>query len=200
VPSPAIDPDLSGGDSLERGFAHLRDDQPALASQAFHDAIESGDLNDAGRALAYWSIYIAERTLGHPELVAEALTSFVAAGQDVLDARGEHRYAVNANGDFVDRFDLEHRMARARAVLSVLWARKVATFGRTLGVPVPVQSDFEMTYFLELAPPCGEASDKQMSRQPSLRDRDVVVERITVRCHGTKDSAEYFFHKTGEGS
>jgi hypothetical protein len=203
-PPPAIgnpDDDSSAAGLLERGLVYLRSDRPALGAEAFRAALETGNLNNAGRSLAYWHIYLCEWVQAHRDPAADALESFLAASQDVLDTRSDRPEVLNNAAEFIERFDLDHRMSRARATLSALWADKIPSFGRSLQKPVPIQSDSEVRYFLELAPPCADAPDRQLARRPDVKPDvkgDVVtVQRVTLLCHGRKDGAEYYFEKTG---
>lgn len=194
----APDEDASAAELLQRGFAYFRDDKPALAGASFRAAIATGSLNDAGRALAYWHVYLAERTQGHTELGADALASFLAAGQEVMDARESPLFSTQGGSDFVERFDLDRRMTRARALLSAVWAARIATFGRSADRPVPVRSDAEVDDFLEHAPPCAGAPDRQLSRQPAVGEGDTTLEHVTLRCHEKRDSTDYWFEKSDE--
>ena len=200
APDESDDPpvDTSAAEWLQRGFAHFQRDEPALAGAAFRAAVGTGSLNDAGRALAYWHIYLAERRQGHTELGADALESFVAAGQELLDSRGSAGFILQGAADFVERFELDRRMTRARALLSALWADRVATFGRSPARPVPVRSDSEVHDFLEHAPPCANATDRQTTREPDATDGDQTLERVTMLCHDRHEKAEYWFEKPGE--
>ena len=194
--APLPDEDVSAAELLQRGFAFFHDDKPALAGASFRAAIATGNLNDAGRALAYWHVYLAERTQGHTELGADALESFLAAGQEVMDARESPLFSMQGGADFVERFDLDRRMTRARALLSAVWAARIATFGRSANRPVPVRSDSEVEDFLEHAPPCADAPDRQTSRQPVVADNDTTLEQVTLRCHDRRDTTDYWFEKS----
>ena len=196
APTPA---DLSAAGLLERGFTMFRDERPGEAGAAFRAAIATGSLNDAGRTLAYWHIFLAERGLGHVEGGADALMSFLAAGQDVLDARGRRASEVlDDTGEFIERFDLKSRMARARAILSAIWVDRRPSFGRSPQKPVPVRSESEISYFLEMVPPCAEAADRLASSRRVLQRADAEVERVDVRCNGQRDGAAYFFERARE--
>lgn len=186
---PDADDPASAAALLERGFTYFREDMAAQASAAFRGAIATGHLNDAGRALAYWHIYLAERGQGNIEAGADALASFVVVGQDVLDVRNSMRYAVDDSGDFVDRFDLERRMSRARALLSATWAGKVSDFGRSPEHPVLVRDENELKYFLELAPTCQREPDRTIVRAAEQQDS---AERVTISCEENHDGAEYY--------
>jgi hypothetical protein len=189
-----LEEDTSAAGLLERGFAHFRQDQARAAGDSFRAAINTGHLNDAGRALAYWHIYLAERSSGNLEGGADALSSFIVVGQDVLEVRGNTKYAVDENGDFVERFDLERRLARARAILSATWAAKVPKFGRTQTHPVPIVDSSEIEYFLEAAPACGKAA-KRIETTPAAPGEPT---HVTVKCEQSSQGAVDYYFKTGD--
>ena len=56
--------DLTAGELLEMALAYLRHGDDQAASMAFQRAIDTGYLSDAGRALAYWYIHLAEKSRG----------------------------------------------------------------------------------------------------------------------------------------
>jgi hypothetical protein len=191
---------------LERGFLSFRHDQPADARQAFTAAIATGNLNDAGRAVAYWHIFLANQQQGDVDGGAEALNAFLVAAQDLLDERGTRGVAATSSGDFVDRFDLERRMARARAVLSAVWAAKVLAYGRSAAYPVVVKDETELGYFLELAPPCAQASDRQVVRRvgsgsgagaAGCDEGETATERVTIRCSRARGGIDYYIESSG---
>jgi hypothetical protein len=190
-PAPEIEEDTSAAGLLEKGFSYFRQEQARAAGDAFRAAIDTGHLNDAGRALAYWHIYLAERSSGNMEAGVDALSSFVVVGQDVLDVRGDTKYAVDENGDFVARFDLENRLARARAVLSASWADKVKQFGRSNSHPVPIQDTSEIEYFLEVAPPCDKTVRRRVEKLPTAPGEPT---HVTVTCEsGPQGAFDYYF-------
>jgi hypothetical protein len=173
---------------LERGLRHFSSSENAPASAAFQAAISTGRLNDAGRALAYWHIFVAEQRAGDVDDSTNALQSFVAVAEEILEARDEVRYAVSESGDFVDRFEVEDKLDRGRAILSATWAGRNANFGRTAERPVPIHTPSELTYFLELASPCTSEGQRSVSRralQPNL-------EQVTLSC-ASVGSVEYYF-------
>jgi hypothetical protein len=196
--APADDADGSGeganaGALLRRAFEFFKHDDNAAAANAFRAAIATGSLNDAGRALAYWHVYVSEQSLSHTDRAADALASFVVVAQDVIDIREHLRYAEDDSGDFVDRFDLKRRLARARAMLSVAWAGQTKEFGRSAGAPVPVHSSAEMNYFLELAPPCARSQDRHIVSSPKNAPGPSNVAEVNMTCDGNQGQASYFF-------
>jgi hypothetical protein len=184
---------VSAGALLRRAFDFFKRDDNAAAANAFRAAIATGSLNDAGRALAYWHVYVCEQSLTHNDRAADALSSFVVVAQDVLEIREHLRYAEDDSGDFVDRFDLKRRLARARAMLSVAWAGETSGFGRSAEAPVPVHSSAEMNYFLELAPPCARAQDRRIQSSPKNAPGASNVAEVNLSCEGSQGQASYFF-------
>jgi hypothetical protein len=186
----AVEVDESAAGLLERAFVHFQQDRHAAAAQSFRAAIATGNLNDAGRALAYWHIFLTESMLDHRDDGAEALSSFVVVGQDVVDARNTMRYAVTSSGDFIERFDLSNRLSRARALLSAAWADRVPAFGRSADEPVPIFDETELDYFLASVDTCVNASDRVVTRESLAQTQPRTIERAVVRCHGR--TTEYF--------
>lgn len=187
--------DDSAGGLLEKGFHHFNRDEHAEATRAFAQAIGTNNLNDAGRALAYWHVYLSEKRLSREDKSAEALYSFTIVAQDILDMRSETKYAVTESGDFVERFNLPARLARARALLSVTWALRSPDFGRSAQMAVPVFDDVELDYFLELAPPCAGAYDRQIDREVLRVDEGSSLEHVTLFCAGQASGVDYFIER-----
>ncbi len=199
-PPPALAPldeDASAGELLERGFLFFHQDRPDLAAESFAGAIATGSLNDAGRALAYWHIAEAERRQYHEDATAEALASFATVAEQVIEMRGERRFAIDENGDFIDHFKLELRVAEARGALNALWARRVRHYGRSLANPVICTSAEEIDFFIRHASPCSGTEGRVLERE-ELAAIDGVpiegrrVERITVFCSSI-DSSDQFY-------
>lgn len=184
------------GALLKRAFEFFKNDKNSEAADAFRAAIATGNLNDAGRALAYWHIFVAEQSDGHTDRAAEALAGFEVIAQDVLDIREQLKYAEDDNGDFVDRFDVKRRLARARAILSANWAGRVVWFGRSAQSPVPIHNSTEMNYFLELAPPCARAADRHIENVPPSVLSDVA--QVQLFCNAGLGKASYFFQVIAE--
>ena len=114
--------ELPVGEWLERGFAMLSLKRFELAIHSFEKAIGTNSLNDAGRCLSYWSIADAWYNLNDIDNAAEAYFSFLQVAQDIIDERDVRKYAVDANGDFVEYFDLKTKMAVVKDFLNTIWA------------------------------------------------------------------------------
>lgn len=189
----------SAGAWLRRAFEHFRRDENPEASHAFHAAVATGNLNDAGRALAYWHIYISEQSMLHTDASAEALTGFVSVAEDILDTSISDGLEVENNSDFVQRFDLQRRLARARAFLSAAWADRHSTFGRQESSAIPIHNATEMGYFLEFAPPCAQASDRRIEPAVHVQNQELgYTEHVTITCHGDNGRVRYFFQVIGK--
>jgi hypothetical protein len=197
---PAADDSSTAGGLLKRAFEFFKNDQNRAAADTFKSAIATGNLNDAGRALAYWHIFVAEEAMGNRNASSDALSSFVVVAQDVMEIRERLRYAEDDSGDFVDRFDLKRRLARARALLSVAWAYHTNWFGRSTTAPVPVHSTAEMNYFLELAPPCARSHDRkvQASIAHPVAGESTSMSEVDLSCDGSHDKTSYYFQVVAE--
>lgn len=188
-----LNPAAAAGALLEQGMLHHRQGQFELASRAFHYAIETGRLNNAGRALAYWHIFTSSEELGRVDDGANALMSFVVVAEEVLEVRERLRYAVNSSGDFVDRFSLEPKLQRARAVLSATWASRTPSFGRTPKNPVPVHDDIELAQFLEIVAPCTKGQRDDRSQRQIEDDEGYPLQQVTLTCGGLGKGVDYYF-------
>ncbi|MBI5508181.1 MAG: hypothetical protein HY903_05460 [Deltaproteobacteria bacterium] len=172
----------SASDLLEHAFLSFTVGRDQAASRSFAAAIATGDLNDAGRALAYWHIATSERRLDNEDASAEALMSFIVVGQDVLDARATRPYTLDGRSDFVENFNLESRLAEAKGYLAAAWARRVSDFGHSLDEPVVVASELEAEAILAFAPPCEDEADRDVARNVLYTVGSVRVERVKISC------------------
>lgn len=189
--------DDSAGALLERGFVFFHRQQHRKAADSFSAAISTGNLNDAGRALAYWHVAESERKLDNEDKSAEALWSFSLVAQDVMDERVYRRYAVDSTGDFVEHFNLAARVAEARGYVQAAWAKQVKSFGRSVAQPILLHSLQESEYFLQFASPCNPSEHRTIRREILTHVdghpiQDVRVERVTVQC-GSKEYSDHFF-------
>ncbi len=187
-----VDLEGSAAGLLERAFMHFQDDQHSEAAHTFRAAIGTGNLNDAGRALAYWHIFLSDSLNDREDDGADALASFVVVGQDVLDSRNTMRYAVTTSGDFVERFNLSNRLSKARAMLSVKWANRMPQFGHSVDEPIPVFDEAEAEHFVHLASPCSEAIVRDVSRDVIHDGQTAHIERITIDCTGAPAPVEFY--------
>lgn len=183
------DNDESAGGLLERAFALFNRDEYAASAKTFAASIGTNNLNEAGRALAYWHIYLAEKRLNHEDKSTEALASFATVAQELMEQRGE-KYGQSA--DFIERFSLDARLSRARAILSATWAKRVPGYGRTAADAVPVFDQVEADYFVEIAPPCAAAKRRQTDKQVVQQRDGNELQRVTIFCEGQKNGTDYY--------
>ena len=193
VPDTVIDPDAAPGALLEQGL-HLFDiDNNEAAARAFEAAIHTSRLNDAGRALAYWHIFVGRQRMNQVDASSQALYNFLVVAQQVIESKNRVRYAVSEKGDFIDRFDLPSKMDRGRAILSATWAERTKSFGRSSAQPVLVHNDAELGYFLEIVAPCSMATRRTVARRRVETDNGAPVHHVRLTCDETRESIEYYF-------
>lgn len=187
-----LNDDLTAGELLELALGYLRHGDDQAASMAFQRAIDTGYLSDAGRALAYWYIHLAEKSRGSTDQSINALAGFVVLAEDLLEEASPYRYAKQDRDDFIWQFDLDRRLSLARAVMSAAWAERATGYGLSQEHPVSVHNDVEMTYFIELASPCANAS--QDTKRHTLMVDGGMVEQVIVECGSSPgDTVSYFF-------
>lgn len=188
---PEVGDDSAGG-LLERAFAQFNRDDYAASAKTFGMAIGTNNLNEAGRTLAYWHIYLAEKRLSHEDRATEALASFAEVAQEIMEAREDSKYAMSTATDFIDRFNLDTRLSRARAILSATWAKRVPGYGRRADDAVPVFDQAEADYFVEIAPPCASAKKRQTDRHTVTKPSGNELQRVTIFCEGQRNGTDYF--------
>ncbi len=186
--------DNSASAHLERAFHRLRIAEYDGAARSFEAAIGTNNLNDSGRALAYWHVYLCRAQTGEEDAAADALMSFTVVAEDMLDDSDELSHEYLASRDFVERFNLEGRLARARATLAALWVDRSADYGRSGGQPIRVQSSQELDVFLELAPPCDTAETRQVDRKMLETDGETEIEEVTLYCDDLKGARYVIEH------
>lgn len=186
---PHFDDTASG--FLERAFHHFRRDEYVASSTAFSSAIRTNNLNDAGRALAYWHVHLCQYELGKIDASAEALMSFSTVAEQMVQERTVNPFSYGANRDFMARFNIEGRLARARALLSATWVARSGDYGRSSDIPVRVESSEELEAFLELAPPCNNADERQIDRRV-LDSRDArSLEEVVLYCDNQREGQRF---------
>jgi hypothetical protein len=179
---------------LQQGFTLLQHEQFAQGVAALHTAIATQELNDAGRALAYWHIFGAEQNLGHVAAAHNALADFVVVASDLMAQAYGAKEMEGAERTFIDQFDLPGRLARSRATLSLAWAARAPSYGRTVKTPVSVHSETEMRYFIDLAPPCAQAIDRKISQRPlHINASGHPISQVTLHCAKMAQPIDYFF-------
>lgn len=185
---------------LERAFSLWHDGHFAASIDAMHEALSTQDLNDAGKALAYWHVYLAQQALGHTQAGQGALADFVAVADDIMTALVPVSGVTGADNPnssaaaFAQQFDLKGRLARARAILNLAWAQQTHRAGFSEGHPVLVFNDAEMDHFLDLAPPCAHHSDRKVVAVRRQRDHlGRPTAQATLRCRQAGGERHYYF-------
>ncbi len=189
----------TAGEILERAFSHFHFGEHRTAIDLFTAAVATGHLNDSGRVLAYWHIFMAERALGNANASTEAAAAFISVAQDILSPYLQNDQLVLDAGSFASRFDLPGRLTRARATVAAAWSERSGTFGKSLEHPVPINNPSEITYFLEMVGACAEASDRVVVEidHPKRMDKKIrhqhetPVQHLNVSCRA--GSGDYFF-------
>ena len=190
--SEQISPALAAGALLERGIFLLETESYVESAIAFELAIRTDRLNEVGRALAYWHIFLCKQRLRDYDGSAESLSSFIIIAQDLVAERGDNVGALN-NDDFLLRFGVEDKIAHARAILSATWANRSFPFGRTPQRPVPVHTTTELDYFLELVEPCDSVVRRETSRREIAELSGRPLQKVTLRCGAEEPAVTYFF-------
>ncbi|MFH1064752.1 MAG: hypothetical protein V1729_06725 [Candidatus Woesearchaeota archaeon] len=183
------DPGQPAGKYLESGFDNVQKNDLVKATRSFECAIATGNLNDAGSALAYWHIGVGYINSGKMDIACEAFSAFIMYSSDLLKEREDKGAVVDPSGnDFVTSFGLEEKLDQARATLSVEWAKKVDYFGRSERSPIPVRNEREMMLFFGYVHDC---FFKHFERTPVSEGSS--IERVSYGCREDGFSAEYYF-------
>ncbi|MEL6339145.1 MAG: hypothetical protein AAFQ65_04510 [Myxococcota bacterium] len=190
--------DNSASAHLERAFYHFRLSHYRAAASSFQEAIKTNNLNDSGRALAYWHIYLCRAHLNDEDGGADALMSFSVVAEDMLNPDDRFGREYSASREFVERFDMDARLARARAILAALWVDRSADYGRSGLQPIRVRSDQELSMFLEIAPPCNNADERQVDRRVLETDGENSIEEITLYCEAQLSGERFVIEHRSE--
>ena len=175
---------------LEIALNALKDGEYGASMSAFNRALQTGELSEAGQALAFWYIHLTAKAVEREDDSFEALSSFAVVAHELLE------YASDAeNVRFAEQFDLARRLSLARALLAARWAQKTAGYGLSLEHPVYVRDGAEKDYFVELVSGCQAGVASQSS---TVEENDgAVVERVSLQCDGEGQSTSYFFAYVG---
>ncbi|MHA2280010.1 MAG: hypothetical protein ACXAC5_03915 [Promethearchaeota archaeon] len=179
--------EYSASELLERGFMFFHQKLFRDAAENFRKAIGTGNLNDAGRALAYWHMGLCWTELNEEDNTMDALFSFVMVAQDILDIREIRQYAVAEGEDFVGHFKLMQKLAWARAYINFTWASRGSVYGRSQDNPVLAHNIEELEFFVGMVKGSCEG---ECDFQRSLLHEDGAVvkphtEMITIRGQDT---------------
>jgi len=182
---------IPAAELLEIALFYLRSGDSASAAEAFQAAVNTDYLSDAGRAVAYWYIHLAEKAQGHEGSSIDALASFVVLSEDLLDERDAYSVGQNGTQEFINQFDLRRRLSLARAVMSATWSQKASQYGRTSQDPIPVHDHAEVSYFIELVSPCPNRVGA-LKREAHLV-QEQVLESVTLQCGQSTTPIQYYF-------
>jgi hypothetical protein len=181
-------------DYLAMGVSFFHANHKAKAAKAFQHALATGNLNNQGRALAYWHLFLANREADVNGVGAEALDSFLTVS--LLLFEEEHELPdVEAQSvrEFIHGFNLAERMLLAELVLDALWARRDAHFGRSPQRAVKVRSADAERLFVQLFKPCGANDSTPTVQQEEITHLGVRVDQVSFSCPGEATSGQFFF-------
>lgn len=200
--SPPLEPIRDGGrasDYLALGLTFYNGNQKLEAVEAFNKALSTGDLNNQGRALAYWHLFLSYRDDNVSTHGADALASFVTVAsmlmqQSVDGVDGED--LLEHVRVFIDRFDLRDRLLLAEVTLEAIWAHKDAAYGRTKERPVLLNGARAQRLFLHVFKPCdtvnSDAATVRFARG-AYSVHDHAVDEATVECPDDGGNKSFFF-------
>jgi hypothetical protein len=201
APMVELDASSRASDYLAFGLTYFNGGQRLEAINAFSHAIATGDLNNQGRALAYWHLFLSHREESLDSHGAEALSSFVTIGR-MLQQQASEGYdgedLLEHVKSFIERFELNDRILLAEVTLEALWAKKDNNYGRTPERPVLLGSARAQRLFLNVFKPC-VADDEQeqkarvrIARAAALVNNQIIDE-ATIQCPGAARNTSLFF-------
>lgn len=200
--SPPVEPIRDGGrasDYLALGLTFYNGNQKLEAVEAFNKALATGDLNNQGRALAYWHLFLSYRDENASSHGADALSSFVTVAnllmqqaQDGVDGEDllEHVKV------FIERFDLRDRLLLAEVTLEAIWAHKDSQYGRTPTRPVLLPGARAQRLFLHVFKPCAAATQESANvrfSRAAYMIHDRSVDEATVECPDESSAKSFYF-------
>lgn len=114
-------PVLKGaGELMADGIMAIDIGNYELAAKSLQGALNTGQLNDIGKVLAYWNLFVSAIKLKRDGM--NDLFSFIVIAEDIISVRSEVRYFVEEDGtDFVDRFDLQNKLRIAHNIMEAAW-------------------------------------------------------------------------------
>ncbi len=202
IDNPTPEPIREGGrasDYLALGLTFYNGNQKLEAIEAFNKAIATGDLNNQGRALAYWHLFLSYRDENVTSHGADALSSFVTVASLLMQQAAE-----GVDGEdllehvkvFIERFDLRDRLLLAEVTLEAIWAHKDEAYGRSPMRPVLLQGARAQRLFLHVFKPCStqnnDAASVRFSRAAYLV-QDKSIDEATVECPDESSAQSFFF-------
>lgn len=100
------------GQMIGIGLAAVDKNEYELAIKAFRKAVGTNMLNEAGKVLSYWNIFVCSLNLEQESM--DDLHSFIVISEDLLANRDRY-------GDFADKFDLANKLDKARQLMEIAW-------------------------------------------------------------------------------
>jgi hypothetical protein len=190
--SARLEPSATASLLIEQGFFFMDTESFKEAATAFRGAIATNRLNPTGQAMSYWHVFIVEHRLGNYNASAEALSCFIVVAQDSAELRKQAR-GTQSSRDFFVRFEMEDKISQARAILSATWSNRSFTFGRTSSRAVPVNTQAELDYFLDLMEPCSTQEPESSHSRNVLADQGQRLQEVTFVCATPLSNVSYFF-------
>ena len=129
-----------GEDAMRAG------DWPA-ASFNFKEAIKTGYLNEAGLAISYWNIHVAEDKLSNTDDSMYALLAFTVYGKDYLDSESYNDIGKKS-------FSLTNKLDYASTMLQAEWASRNNYSCREKIFACPISGDRMIGLFHTKIPFC----------------------------------------------
>jgi hypothetical protein len=195
---PTLAPNARASDYLALGLSLYQANEKSDAAHAFQLALQTGNLNNQGRALAYWHLFLAHRDGNLQGPGAEALDAFITVSNDLI----EESHCTGAEDcadvrEFVDGFALTDRLLLAELVLDALWARRDPAFGRTPDRPVSVHDAESERLFVQLFKPCAQSAEPQVhfsaqSRQSHAHEAE-RVDQAQISCPDASAPVSFYF-------
>lgn len=181
-------------DHLAMGVALFHGNQRAKAAAAFKRALETGNLNNQGRALAYWHLFLANREGDVTGAGAEALDSFLTVSLLLFEEERElPDVEAQSVREFIHGFNLAERMLLAELVLDALWARRDPHYGRSPQRPVKVRSSDAERLFVQLFRPCAAAETAPSVQHEEIDQLGVRIDQVSFTCPGESTSGQFYF-------
>lgn len=196
-PIKEIAPDAKASDYLAMGLNFYQANQKVDAAHAFTLALDTGNLNDQGRALAYWHLFLAHRDSNLSGPGAEALQSFITVSNLLFQEDKELAGYVEDEPihDFIEGFNLNERFLLAELLLDAIWARRDPSFGRTPERAVLVRDIQAERLFVQLFKPCDnpEAAPSVEFSQAVQQHNGHAIDRAQILCPGAAQRGSFFF-------
>jgi len=180
---------------MTQAFEEFNASRFKASVRAFNNALATGDLNDAGRIMAYWHLFVAYNKLSNMHRSMESLTSFVVVAEDAVRELMGVSTLLEPTYDFLRQFGLERRLVRARAILSAAWAWKSPGYGKSESNPIIIEDMNERNDFLELYTDCpldGQSLKEIYHHEASKQS--TRLQHVVMTCHkGNTQNHTFYF-------